>query len=688
MPDTLFPRFLNLGCGAAFSPSPEWLNLDIAPQPSARGHVHPYQLTMGIPFHDNSFEGVYHSHLLEHFPRTQALPFLRECLRVLRPNGILRVAVPDLEPILRRYLTALDQAREGIPEAEDHLLWMQIELLDQLVRRKSGGVMAAAWQTADEAVADFIRTRVGQELENIPRHPQPGPLALPEEALHLPTVDAAFLEQGECHQWMYEEVSLSALLREAGFTDVHAVRHQESAISGFTLDSNPDGTARKPDSLYLEARKPDAPDCKAPSISLFSTSDMGGAAIAALRLHEGLRGEGLPSVTYVQHKSGAGSHVYVLPPPDGDKVLADGHGGALLASTGQERKRQAHALAAYPGRPAGCEAFSNSEAGLRLQGVPLLAESDVIHLHWVAGFIDVPGNVDFLSGKKIVWTLHDMNPFTGGCHYADGCDKYLTQCGACPQLGSSDEHDMARRTWKRKEYAYRKLNITVVAPSRWLAEEARKSSLMGRFPVCCIPYGLPLNVFKPYSRVAARDMLGIAHGARVLLFSADGVLNRRKGLNLLLEALGRLHGDPATEGLVLCIMGSGGEHLQGLPYTLKILGRINNPQVMAAVYSAADALALPTQEDNLPNVLLEALACGTPAVSFQVGGVPEIVEHGLTGWLAPPRDVDGLAQCLRQALTDNSSSRRTLCRARALEQFPLSLQAQRYTELYHTLSVK
>lgn len=688
MPDTLFPRFLNLGCGAAFSPSPEWLNLDIEPQPSARGHVHPYQLTMGIPFHDNSFEGVYHSHLLEHFPRTQALPFLRECLRVLRPNGILRVAVPDLEPILRRYLTALDQARKGMPEAEDHLLWMQIELMDQLVRRKSGGVMAAAWQMADEAVADFIRTRVGQELENIPRRPQPGPLALPEEALHLPTVDAAFLEQGECHQWMYEEVSLSALLREAGFTDVHAVRHQESAISGFTLDSNPNGTARKPDSLYLEARKPDAPDCKAPSIALFSTSDMGGAAIAALRLHEGLRGEGLPSVTYVQHKSGVGSQVYVLPPPDGDKVLADGHGGALLASTGQERKRQAHALAAYPGRPAGCEAFSNSEAGLRLQGVPLLAESDVIHLHWVAGFIDVPGNVDFLSGKKIVWTLHDMNPFTGGCHYADGCDKYLTQCGACPQLGSSDEYDMARRTWKRKEYAYRKLNITVVAPSRWLAEEARKSSLMGRFPVCCIPNGLPTEVFKPYARSEARKMLGLRPEASVLMFSAAGVLNRRKGFSYLLEALRALHNDPLTARLVLLITGRGGECLQSLPYAVKILGHIDDPKIMALAYSAADALVLPTMEDNLPNVLLESLACGTPAVSFAVGGVPEIVEHGRTGWLAPPRDVDGLVKCLRQALADKAPTRRTLCRTRALEEFHLSLQAQRYAELYHTLSAK
>lgn len=121
----------------------------------------------------------------------------------------------------------------------------------------------------------------------------------------------------------------------------------------------------------------------------------------------------------------------------------------VLASTPQEYRRQARALAAWPARPAGCEAFSDSKTTLRLGAVPLLAENDISHLHWVAGFIEVPGNTDFLARKKkIVWTLHDLNLFTGGCHYADGCDKYLTQCGACPQLGSNGERDLAWQTWK------------------------------------------------------------------------------------------------------------------------------------------------------------------------------------------------------------------------------------------------
>ncbi len=679
------PCFLNLGCGTAFSSSPEWLNVDIAPHSSVAKHVRRYHLAMGIPFADNRFDGVYHSHLLEHFPRAQALPFLKECLRVLRPGGILRVVVPDLESILRQYLDALEQARQNLPGADARLLWMQVELIDQMVRRKSGGMMATVWEEADEPTAAFIRSRIGQELENIPRHPQEVSLTLPEENLRLPTVNPAFLEEGECHQWMYEEVSLTALLHEAGFTNIHTVRHHESSIPGFTLDSNLDGSARKPDSLYLEAHRPDTPTLQTPSVFMFSSSDTGGAAIAALRLHDGLRGEGKNSIAYVQRKSGSGSQIYVLPPSGDDRMVSDGQGGGLLASFGQERRRQAAALAAYPKRPVGCEAFSDSEAALRLHDVPLLAEGDIIHLHWIANFIDVPGNADFLKGKKIVWTLHDMNPFTGGCHYADSCDKYLTQCGACPQLGSDDERDMARRTWKRKDYAYRKLDITVVAPSRWLADEARKSSLMGRFPVHCIPYGLPTDVFKPYTRLSARELLGWGTDSRVLLFSADGVLNRRKGLSYLLEALGKLHAGTATEKTVLAVMGSGGDQLQGLPYPLKILGRVNTPHIMALVYSAADALVLPTLEDNLPNVLLESLACGTPAVSFRVGGVPEIVEHGRTGWLASPRNVEELAQCLHKALTDNAPNRRALCRAKALESYALPLQAQRYAELYRTL---
>lgn len=674
------PLYLNLGCGKIFYSSPEWVNIDIFPAEKKR--IHQYQLLLGIPFGDNVFDGVYHSHVLEHFPREQVPPFLRECLRVLRPGGTLRIAVPDLEAILHSYLAALEAARAGEIGARDRLLWMQTELIDQMTRRYSGGLMAPAWQKADDALATFIHSRVGGELDTIPRAPQPSPLSLPERPLSFSLPDTEFLFNGECHQWMYDSFSLSLLLQEAGFINIRATSHRSDKMGGFQPDCNEQGKARKPDSFYMEAEKP-AGSPTSPVITLFATTDMGGAGIAALRLHDGLRQHNASSIVYLQYKAGTQAQAYVLPPAPDDRIVPDGHGGAFLASRSKDMRAQAHALAQWPDRPAGSEAFSASEAFPRLRDIPLLDQSDIFHFHWVAGFLDIPANTDFLKNKKIVWTLHDMNPFTGGCHYADGCDGYLYQCGSCPQLGSAKELDLSRRTWKRREYAYRNLDITVVAPSRWLAEEARKSSLMGRFPVHCIPNGLPTDIFKPYPKAAVRNTLGIPCEEKVLLFSADNILNRRKGFRYLLEALLLLHKENVSENITLLLLGNGGEQVRELPFTVKALGNLSSPQAMAAAYSAADAVVLPSLEDNLPNVLIEAQACGTPAVAFAVGGIPEIVEHEKNGWLAPARDVQALATCLRQAL-NNSSKYRPYCRTHALEKFSLQLHVQSYKELYHS----
>ncbi len=687
------PRLLNLGCGETYSVAPEWLNIDVRRLRSAPSNMAQYQLGLGIPFADQSFDGVYHSHILEHFPREHALPFLRECLRVLRPGGVLRVVVPNLEGLLRQYASTLDEARGGKPGAESRLLWMQVELLDQLTRNRSGGLMGPAWQLADEETAAFIRARTGGELESIPRRPEPGPLTLPEEPLRLAVPDAEFLASGETHRWMYDSVSLGMLLRQAGFANIRAVSHTQSALPEFSretaLDSAPDGSPRKPDSLYMEAMRPLAvSDVRPVSVALFCSTDSGGAAIAALRLQEGLRAAGTPAITYVQKKAGIMPHVYVLPPSGEDRVIPDGAGGALLASHPGAWKKLQRDLAPYPKRPAGSEAFSSSEAVPRLADVPLLGNVDILHPHWVAGFLDVPGNTAFLSGKKIVWTLHDMNPLTGGCHYADGCEKYRVSCGACPQLGSSDENDLSRAVWKRRSLTYPRLDITVVSPSRWLADVARQSSLMGRFRVEHIPNGLPLDVFKPYNARAVREELGIAPDQRVILFGAEVVFSRRKGFSYLKEALERLREDPAAHDITLLVLGHGGNALKDLRFPAKFLGHINSPETMALVYSAADVLALPTLEDNLPNVLLEALACGTPAVAFAVGGVPEIIDHGHTGYLARPRDAASLADGLRWALAEPEKKllHSRLCRAKAMENYSLERQAARYTALYQELA--
>lgn len=720
------PRYLNLGCGASFVHSPEWLNIDVAPQSGHAIGVQQYQLALGIPFADNRFAGIYHSHFFEHLPRDMAPTFLRECLRALAPGGLMRMVVPDLEYTLRAYLETLSAVRQGwagtgqpenapapaSPSPAEKLEWLQIELLDQLVRTSPAGRMGSFWASSTEPMAAYIESRLGQELPRAARQPN---TVVPEKPLSLPVFGAEeseYMLEGERHQWMYDSCSLARLLAEAGFTDIRLVSCTESALAAFTypqfsLDTLPDAAGqpqpRKRDSLYMEARKPEAqpvadlstadtpapsktPDSQ-PQVRLFSSSDSGGAAIAGLRLHTGLRSIGFPSLAYVQYKSGLGEHIYVLPPHGQERVLPDKEGGALLSTRPGILREQARALAAYPQRPAGCEAFTSHLGGGDLSKVPLIAEADILNFHWVAGFIDVPANEEFLRTKKIVWTLHDMNPFTGGCHYAGTCRQFEGHCGACPQLGSTNEADLSRITWKSRERAYRHLNINVVCPSRWLADEARKSSLFGKFPVHVIPYGLPLNEFKPYPREAMREALNLTPHDCALLFSAENIINKRKGLAYFVAALRLYEQQPAHKNVVLLLLGSGGDLIRDLKYPVRALGRVNDTRIMAGIYSAADALVLPTLEDNLPNVVLEALACGTPVLASNVGGVPDMIVHGQNGFLVPPAQPEALVHGFDWVQAQHGNSRLGhLCRAAALEHYPLHLQAERYQTLFRSLT--
>jgi SAM-dependent methyltransferase len=258
-------RYLNLGCGARFHAA--WTNVDLHPQsPGVRRH----DVTRPLPFDDAMFDAVYHSHVLEHLPRDRAPALLAECRRVLRPGGVLRVAVPDLEQIARLYLDALDRGdRRG-----HH--WLTLELLDQAVRETPGGGMLT--YLAD-APAELAWWRLGADGTIIRRHLEQRPTAPPRPAWYRRLVGGwrerllrrllgdeyallqlgRFRRGGEVHHWMYDRRSLADLLTAAGFRDVRRVAHDESAILGwptFGLDTRPDGTPAKPDSLYLEATRP------------------------------------------------------------------------------------------------------------------------------------------------------------------------------------------------------------------------------------------------------------------------------------------------------------------------------------------------------------------------------------------------------------------------------------------------
>lgn len=253
-PDSKGRLMLNLGCGSSFHSA--WVNMDFI---TASKDVIAHDLRRPLPLADATCDVVYASHVLEHFTRGEAQAFLNECHRVLRPGGILRIVVPDLETIARLYLLNLEGAAAGDAQAADRHEWMTLELLDQLTRQRSGGEMKRYWQRNPMPALEFVIERLGSEVKGFLEANRGAGLAM-TEAQPEPTAEEyiKFRSTGESHKWMYDRVSLRRLLESLGFSGVRRCAAAESDIEGFTafnLDTNSDGSTRKPDSLFMEATK-------------------------------------------------------------------------------------------------------------------------------------------------------------------------------------------------------------------------------------------------------------------------------------------------------------------------------------------------------------------------------------------------------------------------------------------------
>lgn len=407
--------------------------------------------------------------------------------------------------------------------------------------------------------------------------------------------------------------------------------------------------------------------------------NFGGAGNAARRLHEGLLGLGQDSSLLVMAKNGADPASYVIPPRGGFPASpATGLGGHpdFAASV----RRWGCRVGRYGNRPEGLELFTDAGAVSRFPDMDQVVEADAVILHWICGVVDVAGGAFArLKGKAVVWVLHDMNPFTGGCHYSMDCDRYTRACGACPQLGSRRSADLSRRVFEGKLRAYADLDFTVVTPSHWLAEKAGASSLMRGRAIEVVPNSVPTDIFRPMDRAVSRSKLGIPSSASVILFGAESLGNRRKGIGHLLGALDILAARKPDQDIALLTFGGGG-FPEGLPFPVFHAGIVRDETELAAVYAAADVLALPSLADNLPNVALEAMACGLPTVCFAIGGLPEIVVSGKTGLLASPGDDAGFAEALGRILADGEHSC-SCCREEALERYSLKIQASRFISL-------
>jgi glycosyltransferase involved in cell wall biosynthesis len=407
-------------------------------------------------------------------------------------------------------------------------------------------------------------------------------------------------------------------------------------------------------------------------VLLLSYSDSGGGAgRAAYRLLQGLREQGVR----VQMEA--------LDPVTGDPAVR-GPKSALGKFTGLMRSavdrlplrlvmrgpRPMFSLAWLPGRLA---------HRVRRRG------PQAVHLHWLPGGML---RIESLArlGHPLIWTMHDMWPFTGGCHYDEGCGRHVDACGRCPVLRSSRQRDLSRWVWRRKSRAWRDVPITLVAPSRWLADRGRTSSLFRDRPVRVIPNGLDLELFQPADPGLARRLLGLSPDRTYLLFGAfDAGGERRKGFGLLQAALQHLAEAGWRDRLELLVVGAlaPAEPLDlGLP--ARYLGLLRDELSMVLALAAADAVVVPSIQDNLPNSAIEAMACGRPCIGFAVGGLPEIVEDGVSGRLARTLEPADLAQAIAWVLGDEPR-RLALgwqARRKAEEAFDLRRSARCYTELY------
>ncbi|MEM9809467.1 MAG: glycosyltransferase family 4 protein [Cyanobacteria bacterium P01_D01_bin.56] len=401
----------------------------------------------------------------------------------------------------------------------------------------------------------------------------------------------------------------------------------------------------------------------------------GGAARAAYRLHQGLQQTDVTSHMLVQEK--AGNDANVLAPRTN-----------LSSNIASSRVSfDAFPLKLYPQR---------QEVPFSLQWLPNLKlpaisqlNPDVINLHWINnGYVQIEEIVKL--GKPIVWTLHDMWPFTGGCHYNQDCDRYIQSCGSCPQLGSSKVRDLSRWVWNRKAKAWDQSNITFVALSSWLRKCAQSSSLLRDSRIEIIPNGIDTQFYKPANKQFARELLGLPQDKYIVLFGAvKATSDKRKGFHLLQSALQRLRHLGWSDRLELAIFGaSSPENPPDFGLTSHYMGSFNDDLSLALVYSAADIFVLPSVQDNLPNTIMEALACALPCVAFNVGGMPDMIEHQANGYLARPYEVDDLAQGIVWTL--EHQERYIKLSEHALEkvkqEFSLALQASRYKSLFAEIS--
>ncbi|MBW2217750.1 MAG: glycosyltransferase [Deltaproteobacteria bacterium] len=418
-----------------------------------------------------------------------------------------------------------------------------------------------------------------------------------------------------------------------------------------------------------------------------STCDInGGAARATYRLHKGLREIGQDCRMLVRHKESQDDTVVLVDAeerpenPNEDFFLSDIIQPYYIDSNQTELSNTL---------------FSLSYPGYDLSELPMVQSADIVNLHWVAQYQSlVTLHSLFALGKPVVWTLHDQWAFTGGCHYSAGCEKYQSDCVECPQLGD-DPFNLPAAILKDKLEIFKDVDLTIVTPSRWMAECARRSRLFKDLKIEVIPNSLETDIYTPLSKSEAKEEIGISPQAITMLFGAIDGSEKRKGFFELVNAIKFCLNEDVFQRLLqddkirLICFGRPSHELESIGIPFVALGHLDSDEKIRSAYSAADFFLLPSLEDNLPNTILESMSCGTPVVAFDVGGLPDMVTNGVTGQLVPLSDTRKMGETIIDLIQkpDLRKSMGKEGRKRAEQEYSLSVQAGRYFDLYEGLNL-
>ncbi|MBA4851297.1 glycosyltransferase family 4 protein [Emticicia sp. BO119] len=422
-------------------------------------------------------------------------------------------------------------------------------------------------------------------------------------------------------------------------------------------------------------------------ILLINTDDsMGGAAIACLRLLSVLEHEkDIEARLLVQEKKRNRPDVEAVAKGWLDKKMAFARFMAERLYFHRYEKTKEVRFA-----------FSPANTGIDISQHPLVQEADILHLHWLNfGFLSITSLKKLFSlGKPIVWTLHDMWAFTGGCHHSGDCENYQDHCGNClPYLRTPSPDDLSAKVWQRKNEIFGDTTqlppVQIIGCSEWLANRARKSSLFKNLSIGAIPNPLDITVFKPTERAEARIKLNLPVDKKLILFAAAKVTVIWKGFSYFQESLQLLkeHIDKPDE-IELVILGESDPELnKTLPFRTHALGRIADAEKIALIYSAADVFTIPSIQENLPNTIMEAMACGTPAVGFEVGGIPEMIAHQQTGYLARYKSAENFAEGIRWVLFKaDAETLANNARRKVIENYSQEVVKEKYLGIYKRLT--